>query len=252
MSNSNDYARIKEYKTVLGSFCTVQVTSTYNVYEKKHFLGVLNVGKTTFDEKVYTACLIGFEKTVTNEHAQIIAVARNNQSDEEVLVCAPSGKIYYEPRICKTTKKVLPCEEYSFVCLYEKSCGAVLYTEDEGKRLYMLITNISGHIGFPKGHIENNENEKQTALREIYEETGVNAELIEGFRHSYNYYINGFIKKRAVYFLAHFNKEDIKMNIREISEYRLVTFEQAMAILNFKHDRDIISSADEFINSIED
>ena len=116
----------------------------------------------------------------------------------------------------------------------------------------MLITNISGHIGFPKGHIENDENEKQTALREIYEETGVNAELIEGFRHSYNYYINGFIKKRAVYFLAHFNKEDIKMNIREISEYRLVTFEQAMAILNFKHDRDIISSADEFINSIED
>ena len=41
------------------------------------------------------------------------------------------------------------------------------------------------------------------------------------------------------------------MNIMEISEYRLVTFKEALAILNFKHDRDILTKADEFINNLE-
>lgn len=252
MSNSNDYACVRRYKTVLGALCTVNITGTYNVYDKKRIAGVLNVGKTIFDSRQKEVCLIGYDKAVNQEAVQIIAVARSREDKEDVLVCAPAGRIFYEPKICLLTSKYLPLDKYSFVCLYEKSCGAVLYTEDEGQRKYILITNISGHIGFPKGHIEQGENEKQTARREIYEETGVNAKLIEGFRQSYNYYINGFIKKRAVYFLAHFCQDDIKMNIREISEYRLVSYEQAMTILNFKHDRDILESADKFIDSLGD
>ena len=33
-----------------------------------------------------------------------------------------------------------------------------------------LIKNNSGHIGFPKGHIEYGENERETALAEVFEE----------------------------------------------------------------------------------
>ena len=69
----------------------------------------------------------------------------------------------------------------------------VFCKKKDGKRKYILITNISGHIGFPKGHIESGENEKQTALREIYEETGVHTTIIDGFREFYNYKINNFI-----------------------------------------------------------
>ena len=45
---------------------------------------------------------------------------------------------------------------------YEKSCGAVVYTVRDGTFLYLLIRNRSGHIGFPKGHVELGEDERES------------------------------------------------------------------------------------------
>ena len=56
--------------------------------------------------------------------------------------------------------------------------------------------------------------------------------------------------KKAVYFLACFDEKDIKMNIREISEYRLVTYDGAKKILGFKHDKDILQKANEFADML--
>ena len=107
---------------------------------------------------------------------------------------------------------------------------------------------MSGHVGFPKGHVELGEDENMTALREIYEETGVNAKLIKGFRESYNYLINGYVRKEAVYYTAPFNPDDVKMDIMEISEYKLATYEEAMKLLNYPHDRSILRRANDFIS----
>ena len=46
---------------------------------------------------------------------------------------------------------------------FEKLCGAVTYCRENGIIKYILIKNLSGHIGFPKGHSENGESEQQTA-----------------------------------------------------------------------------------------
>ena len=71
--------------------------------------------------------------------------------------------------------------------MYEKSCGAVLFKEDE-KRYYVLVkSTTNNNWGLPKGHVENNETEQETALREVMEETGINAEIIEGFREQIEY-----------------------------------------------------------------
>lgn len=53
----------------------------------------------------------------------------------------------------------------------EISCGAVVFTKINGEIKYLLIQNLEGIYGFPKGHVEKEEKEKETALREIYEET---------------------------------------------------------------------------------
>ncbi|MFZ5500518.1 MAG: NUDIX domain-containing protein, partial [Candidatus Micrarchaeota archaeon] len=53
----------------------------------------------------------------------------------------------------------------------EKSCGIVLFSEDGG-RLYLLLHYTAGHWDFPKGHVEADESEAETALRELLEETG--------------------------------------------------------------------------------
>ena len=63
---------------------------------------------------------------------------------------------------------------------YEKSCGAVIWRSLGGKREYLIILNkkspASGHWGFPKGHIEADESEADTARREILEEVGLKIE----------------------------------------------------------------------------
>ena len=62
---------------------------------------------------------------------------------------------------------------------YEKSCGAIVYRKYHGNTEILLIKHInSGHWSFPKGHVENDETEPETAIREIKEETGLDIKPI--------------------------------------------------------------------------
>lgn len=247
----NEFNATKSTKNVLGGVYDATVTGTYFLYADKRRAGTLNCGTAYSSGKENKVFIIGINEPCTSFRGQVIAVAKDRlEEQEDVWIMAPERTIVYEPRLISLLDKYLPADRYKYVCYYEKSCGAVMYTNVNGVRKFILITNISGHIGFPKGHIELGEDEKQTALREVYEETGVKTQIVDGFRESYNYLINGFIKKKAVYYLAPFNVEDIKMNIMEISEYRLVTFEEALSILNFKHDRDILTKANDFIDNV--
>ena len=56
---------------------------------------------------------------------------------------------------------------------YEKSCGAVVFTIQNHKIMYVIVQSKEGYYGFPKGHMEYEETEIETALREVFEETGL-------------------------------------------------------------------------------
>ena len=66
----------------------------------------------------------------------------------------------------------------------EKACGAVIENED-GKILVIFQNN--GFWGFPKGHVEENETEAETAVREVFEETGLWVALNEENRFEFSY-----------------------------------------------------------------
>ena len=45
---------------------------------------------------------------------------------------------------------------------HEKSCGAVVYTIEDGQLLFLAEHMRLGHISIPKGHVEGNETEEET------------------------------------------------------------------------------------------
>ena len=60
----------------------------------------------------------------------------------------------------------------------EVSCGGVVFNRRNDEILYVIVQSLEGYYGFPKGHMENNETEEQTAVRGIYEETGLKVKNI--------------------------------------------------------------------------
>ena len=61
----------------------------------------------------------------------------------------------------------------------EKSCGAVVFRKSASKLEFIAVkSKANGHWGFPKGHVETGESEAETAIREVFEETGLRITLI--------------------------------------------------------------------------
>ena len=133
-------------------------------------------------------------------------------------------------------------------CLREKSCGAVVFTEADGTRKYLIIRMNLGHCGLPKGHIEKYETEIDTALREVREETGVEIELVDGFRKSVEYSLSARTKKESVYFLGRFDGGDVKIQEAEVSSYRLCSYETARRLITYENDRLILDAAEALLS----
>lgn len=135
---------------------------------------------------------------------------------------------------------------------FEKVCGAVTFTLKDNVPMYVLIKNLSGHIGFPKGHVEEGETELQTVGREVYEETSLKPKIYEEFRHYFTYTAiekQNRIHKTAVYYIAQFDqgKEAIKVQEEEILDWWLVPVEKALSLLNKDNDRELIKQAHRWI-----
>ena len=133
----------------------------------------------------------------------------------------------------------------------EKSCGAVVYRLEQGKTMLLLLRHRhGGHWSFPKGHVEENETEEQTAIREVMEETGVAIKLLENFRHSVEYQPKPGVKKQVVYFLGQTMQLEFVRQVEEISEIAWSPIDDAYKLVTFKNDRTLIIKAKERIKEL--
>lgn len=136
-----------------------------------------------------------------------------------------------------------------------KSCGAVLFTRRDGEIKYVLVTEKSGSQSFPKGHIEQGEDEKATALREIFEETSLRPVMIDGFREEIEFMSRCGRLRQLVFFLAEYSEgvpafiptESTEGEILGIAE---LDFSSAMSVLRHQNMKDILLKADCFIKSL--
>lgn len=130
----------------------------------------------------------------------------------------------------------------------EKSCGAVIYTVLDGKRLYLVERMQKGHVSICKGHVEENESEHHTAEREIREESGLAVEFIEGFRQMIEYSPYPGCSKMVVFFLAYTDDPNVTVQEEEVREIEWLPFEEATASLTFDSDREVLQQAEQFLN----
>ena len=135
----------------------------------------------------------------------------------------------------------------------EKSCGAVVFTQEERVVKYVIIRSPEGFYGYPKGHMEAGETEEQTALREIKEETGLSATLLSGFRTEDSHALvregRPDVTKHIVYFLAEYDGQALHAQAGEVSAIALMTFDEAMAAFQFESSRRILREAAAYIKA---
>ena len=133
---------------------------------------------------------------------------------------------------------------------HEKSCGAVVYTETEDGVRYLIVQGTSGNYSFPKGHIEADETEHETAAREIFEETGLRPVFVDGFRETEEYPVRKKGRtKVVVYFLARFEGETVVPRDEEIRDFWVMPFDEAYRTLKRESARKILAAADAFLRS---
>lgn len=131
---------------------------------------------------------------------------------------------------------------------YEKSCGAVLFREEKGCREYLLLRSVLGHVSLCKGHVEHQETEHETAVREIREETALSVEFVENFREVITYSPKPDCMKDVVFFLARVAGGVLTCQPEEVAEAWFLPYPQAVERLTHRSDREVLQKAEAFLN----
>ncbi len=111
----------------------------------------------------------------------------------------------------------------------EKSCGTICISDEK----VLVIRQKQGFYGFPKGHVEEDETEVETAIRETKEETNIDVLVDESLRFSLSYVVNDIIDKEVVYFIAKPQNENIRIQESELLDATWVDIDDVYNILTF-------------------
>ena len=132
---------------------------------------------------------------------------------------------------------------------WEKSCGAIVFTRRNGQILFVIGQEPAGTYSFPKGHMEGDETEAETARREVFEETGLQPEFSADFRLLDEYHLSEKpgTWKRVTYFLAEFGNEPLRPREKDVKNVLLLPYEEAMGLFQHENNRRILADAYAFL-----
>lgn len=129
----------------------------------------------------------------------------------------------------------------------EKSCGAIIYNTNNE---VLIIKHNKGHWDFPKGHIEINETELETAIREVKEETNLDIKIYADYRYVIHYNPELDIEKTVVFFLARNISDNIIKQDEEVAIIDWFNYKEAMNILTYDTAKQLLKKSYKDINNI--
>ena len=131
----------------------------------------------------------------------------------------------------------------------EKSCGAVVWLKEDGRRLFLIEHMTGGHYSIPKGHVEGDETEVETAEREIREETALEVAVDTGFCKVITYSPAPEVEKDVVFFTAEAAGRKVSNQECEVTEIFWLPYRDALARLTYDSDKDVLQGAEMYLRA---
>ncbi len=140
----------------------------------------------------------------------------------------------------------------------EFSAGVIVYfndvINDVPVRLYLLLNYRHGYWDLVKGKLEPGESNLQAAVRELKEETGLEAEIHPGFEQSLSYMFKDqqgqLVDKAVTYFVGRAATKDVTISHEHLS-YKWLPLKETLRDLTYANSQQIVSMADHFVEALE-
>ncbi|NPA58139.1 MAG: NUDIX hydrolase [Aquificae bacterium] len=135
---------------------------------------------------------------------------------------------------------------------WEFSAGGVVYRKREDGDVDLLLIRVKNRWSFPKGNVEKGEPKDSAALREVKEETGVDAEIVDYIGEVDYWYSLGLdrIHKFVYYYLMRYKGGEITPQKEEIDEAKFVPLSEAEKLLTYETDRKILKKAVQMLKKL--
>lgn len=136
----------------------------------------------------------------------------------------------------------------------EQCYGVIVVLKGEQNKFLMLEREeTKNDWTFAKGHAEEGETPKETAMRELEEETGIKEiEILDLPLIHEEYEIVSHSEKRLKindYFIGFVKDKDVKIEKEEIQSYKWVTFEEALNSFQHESRKQVLEEAQKYIQN---
>ena len=118
---------------------------------------------------------------------------------------------------------------------YDICCGSVLFNDNK----VLIIKHKYGHISFPKGHVEGNETEEETAIREVKEETGIDIEITSNKKYYVQYENDNNSIEKVTYFIGKMIGGKLNPQLSEISSCYFEDEKKVSDLITYDNDREM-------------
>lgn len=126
--------------------------------------------------------------------------------------------------------------------------GALVYKVENHKPVYLLEKSATSDFwGFPKGHVEGDETLEQTAIREIKEETNIDAEIDTNYSVDAEYDMKNGNHKVVTFYTSKVDDPVVTLQKEEISDYVWQPYEQARKTITYDNLRNVLDQINDYV-----
>jgi 8-oxo-dGTP pyrophosphatase MutT (NUDIX family) len=127
----------------------------------------------------------------------------------------------------------------------EFSAGGVVVRQMRGRAFVAVVRVRDEILALPKGHPDGDETSAQAAQREVREETGLEADVLERLGDVKYWYVRGGerVMKVVAFFLFRYRSGSVENHDHEVEEALWIPLEEAPRRLAYKGEREMADAA---------